>query len=214
MSVQRGKGMKIENFVIGIIGTNCYLLQNEETKECILVDPASCPSKLLNHIREEGLTLAAILLTHGHFDHIMGIDGFLKEFQVPVYAHEAEKRLLEDAGLNSSSVYGPGYTFTGAVYVKDGQRLQAAGLEMEVLYTPGHTIGGCCYYFADENALFCGDTLFHSSVGRSDLPTGDGGQLIRSIKEKLMCLPDDTRVFPGHMDATTIAYEKAHNPFL
>lgn len=206
--------MKIEKFVIGIIGTNCYLVQNEETKECILIDPATCKQKIVDHIREQGLSLKAILLTHGHFDHIMGIDGFLEAFPVPVYAHEKERELLEDASLNSSSTYGPGYTFSGAVYVKDQERLTLAGMEIEVIYTPGHTIGGCCYYLPKEGVLFSGDTLFCASVGRSDFPTGSAGQLIRSIKEKLMCLPEDTKVYPGHMDETTIAFEKANNPFL
>lgn len=206
--------MKIENFVIGIIGTNCYLVHDETSKECFLVDPAACPAKLMNHMKDQGLKLAAILLTHGHFDHIMGIDGFLSEFQVPVYAHEAEKELLEDAALNASLTYGPGYTFSDAVYVQDGERLRAAGIDIEVLYTPGHTAGGCCYYLPRESVLFSGDTLFHGSVGRTDLPTGNSGQLISSIKDKLMVLPGETAVYPGHMDATTIASEKMSNPFL
>lgn len=206
--------MKIENFVIGMIGTNCYIVQNEETKECILIDPAVCQDKLVKHMKDAGLKLTAILLTHGHFDHIMGIDGFLEEFLVPVYAHEEERALLNDAALNSSSVYGAGYTFAGATYVKDGDKLHLAGMEIEVIYTPGHTIGGCCYYIPEQGVLFSGDTLFCASVGRSDFPTGSAGQLIRSIQEKLMCLPEDTKVYPGHMDETTIGFEKLNNPFL
>ena len=206
--------MKIEKFVIGIIGTNCYLVQNEETKECFLVDPAICPAELVSHIKSQGLALKAILLTHGHFDHIMGIDGFLKEFQVPVYAHEEEKLLLNDPAMNSSVNYGPGYTFSRAEYLEDGQKLTVAGMEIEVLYTPGHTIGGCCYYIPDEGVLFSGDTLFWTSIGRDDLPTGSCSQLIRSIQEKLMCLPDKTQVYPGHMQETSIGFEKIHNPFI
>lgn len=206
--------MKIERFVIGIIGTNCYVVQNEETKECILIDPAACPAELVSHIKNKGLKLTAILLTHGHFDHIMGIDGFLKEFPVPVYAHEEEKALLHDASLNSSSIYGAGYTFTGATYIKDGEQLHLAGMEIEVIYTPGHTIGGCCYYISSEGVLFSGDTLFYTSVGRTDFPTGNAGQLIRSIQKHLMCLPEGTKVYPGHMDETTIGFEKVNNPFL
>lgn len=206
--------MKIEKFVIGIIGTNCYLVQNEDTKECILIDPAVLRAEIVSHIKNQGLKLTAILLTHGHFDHIMGVDGFLKEFQVPVYAHEKEEALLSDASLNSSSTYGRAYTFSDAVYVKDKEKLNAAGFDIEVIYTPGHTIGGCCYYIPAEGVLFSGDTLFCSSIGRSDFPTGSAGQLIRSIQERLMCLPDETKVYPGHMDETTIAFEKKNNPFL
>lgn len=206
--------MKIEKFVIGIIGTNCYLVQNENTKECILIDPAVCKESLVRHIKEQGLKLQAILLTHGHFDHIMGIDGFQKEFPVPVYAHEEEKALLNDASLNSSSTYGAGYTFSGAEYVADKEVLKLAGMDIEVIYTPGHTVGGCCYYIPTEGVLFSGDTLFCASIGRTDFPTGSSSQLIQSIKEKLMCLPEETKVYPGHMDETTIAFEKRNNPFL
>lgn len=206
--------MKINRFVIGPVGTNCYIVRNEESGECFLVDPADCPPELLRFIREEKLAVKAVLLTHGHFDHIMGLDGLLSEYPVPVYAHEDEKPILENADLNaSSSMYGRGYTFSGAEYVSDGSRLEIAGMTAEVIATPGHTAGGCCYYFRKEKVLFSGDTLFCASVGRTDLPTGNGSRLIRSIREKLFILPDETRVFPGHMDETTIGYEKKYNPF-
>lgn len=207
--------MKIGNVVLGPVGTNCYIVSNEETKECFVVDPAACPPGFVDHIRNAGLNVKAVLLTHGHFDHIMGLDGFLREFPVPVYAHEAEKELLEDAQLNSSAFMGgQSYTFSGAEYVKDGQELDIAGMKIRVIYTPGHTIGGCCYYIAKEAVLFSGDTLFHASVGRTDLPTGSMGQLVRSIKEKLLVLPDETEVYPGHMEETSIGYEKKYNPFV
>ena len=200
--------------MIGIISTNCYLVQNEESKECFLIDPASCPKEMPGHIKSAGLQLKAILLTHGHFDHIMGIDGFLEEFPVPVYAHKAEEELLNDVFLNASSTYGAGYTFSGAHYLEDGEKLTVAGMEIETIYTPGHTAGGCCYYIPSEGVLFSGDTLFHASIGRTDFPTGSSSQLVHSIQDKLMCLPGETKVYPGHMDETTIAFEQAHNPFL
>ena len=207
--------MKIGNVVLGPVGTNCYIVSNEETKECFGVDPAACPKGFVDHIRNTGLIVKAVLLTHGHFDHIMGLGGFLREFPVPVYAHEAEKELLEDAQLNSSAFMGgQSYTFSGAEYVKDGQELDIAGMKLRVIYTPGHTIGGCCYYIEKEAVLFSGDTLFHASVGRTDLPTGSMGQLVRSIKEKLLVLPDETEVYPGHMEETSIGYEKKYNPFV
>lgn len=206
--------MKIERFVIGPIGTNCYIVINEETKECFVADPAACPPELVSHIRSTGLKVQAVLLTHGHFDHIMGIDDFVREFPVPVYAHEAEKELLENAQLNSSAMYGMEYTYSGAEYLKDGQVLTIAGFEIHVIYTPGHTAGGCCYYIPAEHVLISGDTLFHASIGRTDLPTGSSSQLVRSVREKLMVLPEETKVYPGHMEETTIGYEKKYNPFV
>ena len=161
--------MKIQTFVTGIIGTNTYVLYDENTKEAVLVDPAACPKKLMNFIQEEGLDMKAVLLTHGHFDHIMGIQDFRKVYDVPVYAGEREAALLQDAHWNQSDIYTNGYTFSDAVYVKDGEMLHIAGFDIQVFFTPGHTPGGVCYYLADEGILFSGDTLFHHSVGRTDL---------------------------------------------
>ena len=206
--------MKVELFVTGIISTNCYLAVNEETKHAVVIDPASASPKILNHIREEGITVEAILLTHGHFDHIMGIDGFLKEFQVPVYVHESDLPMLEDPAWNQSAIYTAGYTFRGAQPVRDGQILSFAGYEFQVLHTPGHTPGGCCYYVASEKVLFSGDTLFQRSVGRTDFQVSSMSALIRGIREKLMTLPSDTHVYPGHMGETMIGYERDNNPFI
>lgn len=206
--------MKIEKFVIGIVSTNCYLVENEETKECFIVDPAACPTELVSHLKKQGLKPVGIILTHGHFDHILGIDGFLKEFPVPVYAHGEEENLLNDPSLNASAVYGAGYTFSDAQYLRDGQRIALAHLDIEVRHTPGHTPGGCCYYMPEEGVLFSGDTLFFGTVGRTDLPLGDSDLLMASIREKLMGLPEETKVYPGHSGETTIGYEKIHNSFL
>lgn len=207
--------MKIERFVLGPVGTNCYIVRNEETAECFLVDVAACPRELVSHIRNAGLTVKAVLLTHGHFDHIMGVSDFIREFPAPVYAYIDERELLENAQLNSSaSMLGQPYTFSGAQYVTDGERLEIAGLKIQVIHTPGHTAGGCCYYMEEENVLFSGDTLFLASVGRTDLPTGSMSTLVRSITERLLVLPESTKVYPGHMEETDIAYEKQYNPFL
>ena len=206
--------MKVEKFVIGMIQTNCYLVQNEESKECFLVDPAICPEELVSHIKSEGLELKAILLTHGHFDHIMGIDGFVDEFHVPVYVYEEDADAMTDPKLNQSSVYTGGYTYEGARSIREGQILKLAGYDFEVFHTPGHTKGGCCYYVRSEDVLFSGDTLFQNSIGRTDFPGGSMSDLVRAVKEKLMVLPDETLVYPGHMGETTIGHEKTHNPFL
>ena len=206
--------MRIECFVTGIISTNCYLAINEEAKRAVLIDPAACPKKMLDFIEKEGLAIEAILLTHGHFDHIMGIDGFLSHFDVPVYMHEADEPVINDPALNLSVSYTAGYTFGKSRYLRDHQTLELIGYKFEVIHTPGHTWGGCCYYIASEGVLFSGDTLFQCSVGRTDFETSSTSDLIYSIREKLMKLPDETHVYPGHMGETLIGYERIHNPFL
>lgn len=206
--------MRIKKFVIGMIGTNCYVVSNENTKECFIVDPAVSDKNVISYIETEGLSLKAILLTHGHFDHIMGIDGVREKFKVPVYASEKEQEILQDARLNLSAAYGGGYTFSDATYVRDGEELEIAGMKIKVIETPGHTAGGCCYYIAEEEVLFSGDSLFCASIGRTDFPTGSSSQLVRAVRDKLLVLPEDTMVYPGHMEETTIGYERKHNPFI
>ena len=185
--------MKIETFVTGIIGTNTYVAYNETTKEAVLVDPAACTKKLMHFIEEEG---------------------FCKVYDVPVYVGEKEAGLITDAHWNQSDIYTKGYTFSEAVYVQDGKILRLAGYDFQVFFTPGHTPGGVCYYVASEGILFSGDTLFHHSVGRTDFEGGSMSDLVRGIEDKLLPLPDETKVLPGHMDATTIGEEKKYNPFL
>lgn len=207
--------MKIKKFSVGILGTNCYLLINEETHETVIIDPGACPKKVLSFIEEGGLKPVAILLTHGHFDHIMGIDGFLEEFpSMPVYVHEDDKDVMNDARLNQSRTYTSGYTFADAVYIRDKEVLELAGYEIEVIHTPGHTMGCCCYYIASEKVLFSGDTLFQCSVGRTDFVNSSRDALERSVRERLFILPDETHVYPGHSGETIIGYEKTHNPYV
>ena len=144
----------------------------------------------------------------------MGIDGVREKFKVPVYASEKEQEILQDARLNLSAAYGGGYTFSDATYVRDGEKLEIAGMKIKVIETPGHTAGGCCYYIAEEEVLFSGDSLFCASIGRTDFPTGSSSQLVRAVRDKLIVLPEDTMVYPGHMEETTIGYERKHNPFI
>ena len=206
--------MKIEKFVLGIYGTNCYIIRNEDTQECFIIDPGEDSPEMVSHIRREGLQVRGILLTHGHFDHILGLDTLLQEFPVPVYAYKDEKQLLNDATLNMSVGVGRSYTFATVEEVVAGQVLSLVGLEIQVIHTPGHTLGSACYYVPKEEVLFSGDTLFRASVGRTDFPGGNSSQLVDSIEQKLFTLPDTTKVYPGHMDESTIAFEKIHNPFL
>ncbi len=206
--------MKIERFVLGSLGTNCFLIINEDTKELIIVDPAICPDYLLRHVESNGYQPKAILLTHGHFDHVMGIEGWVNKYQIPVYLHEEEKEILADPRLNLSYMFGRKYSYEHVECLRDGQKLETAGFHFQVIHTPGHTKGSCCYFEAAEEVLISGDTLFAKSVGRSDFPTGDGHALVRSIKERLFCLPDTVRVYPGHNELTNIGDEKMYNPFV
>ena len=207
--------MKIEVFVTGIISTNCYLVINEDTKEAVLIDPAGMTKKMMEYIKEEGITLKALLLTHAHFDHIMGIDKTIEEYgEMPVYIEETDLPLLNDAALNESKHYTKGYSYAGGDVIHGGDVLKVAGMEFEVIHTPGHTAGGVSYYVNDGHVLFSGDTLFRGSVGRYDFATSSKEGLFSSIKDKLFLLPDDTKVYPGHSHPTTIAYEKANNPFV
>ena len=206
--------MEIKRLIVGMVQTNCYIAVHPETKEAVIVDPGDEAARIEDALAQTGAKAKAILLTHGHFDHIMGIEDFLKAFDVPVYVGREEQPLLADDRLNASSMYGYHCAYTGAKALEDGQTVECAGTEIHVIHTPGHTVGGCCYYLPEEEALFCGDTLFCGSIGRTDLPTGSSRDLAHSIREKLMILPDETKLYPGHMDESTIGYEKEINPFI
>lgn len=205
--------LKINQYVVGPVQTNCYFAINEETKELLVIDPGESPKQLAEKIREEGCTPVAVLLTHGHFDHATGAEELAAEFGIPIYAYEGEKETLEDSNLNVSWMIGEQKVFHADVFVKDQQELDLAGFHIRVLFTPGHTRGGCCYYLPYEDVLFSGDTLFCCSVGRSDLPGGSTSELVRSVREKLLTLPERTTVYPGHNDVTTIENERMYNPY-
>jgi hydroxyacylglutathione hydrolase len=205
---------RIKTMVLGMVSTNCYLVYNDDTKEGVVVDPADNGAYILNKCSELGVTPVAVLLTHGHFDHATGAADLAKEFSIPVYAYETEKETLENEEMNLCHMTGEHHVFHADIYLKDEQELDLAGFHIRVLHTPGHTPGGCCYYFPYENVVFSGDTLFCTSVGRTDFPGGSMSDIIRSIKEKLMTLPDRTTVYPGHNDVTTIENERMYNPYL
>ena len=154
-----------------------------------------------------------MLITHGHFDHIMGANELREKAGVKIYASELEKDLLASSELNVSNQIGRNYTVEADVYLKDDEKVTINGIEIKMISTPGHTAGSCCYLIESEKLLIAGDTLFAGSCGRTDLPTGSGGMLDRSLKEKLMRLDDEIKVYPGHGESTTIGYERKHNPF-
>lgn len=207
--------MKIERLVLGDVRTNCYLLINEKTLETIIVDPADRADVIIRKAVDEGLNLKAVFLTHGHGDHILAVSDLKRDFGLKVYASEAEKELLLDPEQNlSRALFGVAVTVKPDVLLEDGQEFEEAGMRFQMLLTPGHTPGGCCYYQPEEKVLFSGDTLFSGSIGRTDFPGGNLSTLVRSVKEKLLVLPEDVKVYPGHEEMTSIGQEKKYNPYM
>ena len=205
----------IRSMVLGPVQTNVYFIINDDTKECVIADPADSPERIISYIEEKGLKPAAIILTHGHYDHIAGIDGLLDRWKLKIYASSGEKRLLKDTDLNHSVMsYGRALTVDADVFLGDGERFREAGIEFKCIHTPGHTEGSCCYLIDSMKALISGDTLFEGSIGRTDLPTGSVAQMRQTLREKIVTLPDDIEVYPGHGGMTSMADEKRWNPYL
>jgi hydroxyacylglutathione hydrolase len=209
--------MKIDRFVLGDFETNCYVVRADEpATDCLVIDPGFDVQQVVASLVEQELNPVATILTHGHADHIVGLDALRRQFPgTKVCIHRLDAGMLMDAAANLSTFVEKPYTAEPAdVLLEDGQTIEQAGLRLEVLHTPGHTPGGICLYAREEGVVFVGDTLFADSVGRTDFPGGDMGQLIRGIKNKLLILPDNTVIYPGHGMRSTIGREKRANPFL
>ena len=205
--------MKIIAMEVGVIGTNCYLVINEEQKKGVVIDPGGDADQILEKIKQKGITIEAIFLTHGHSDHIMAVDEVREITGAKVYISEADADMLTKASSNLSVYMGAGREFKAAdEFLIDGETITAAGLKFQVVATPGHTKGGICLLCGDT--VFCGDTIFSESIGRTDLPGGSYSQILHSIKTKIMVLPDEMKLLPGHGPATTIGWERRRNPFL
>ncbi len=206
--------MKVGQCRVGMVMTNCYGLLNTQTKEMILVDPGDSPEVIGRMVEELEGKPVAIFLTHGHYDHILALEAVKEKYQIPVYANKEEEELLGDVSLNLTGQVRRPMTVRPETLVSDLEKFTVAGFSVQAIHTPGHTKGSVCYYFPEESLLVSGDTLFHGSVGRTDLPTGSTAQMMESLKRLLETLPEETDVLPGHEAATTIGYEKRYNPFV
>ena len=208
------KNSELQTCVLGSVSTNCYLLKNKNTGDLLIVDPADHAQEIFSRIREMQAKPAAILLTHGHYDHILAVEDVKKEYQIPVYACEKEAGTLLYPSANLSGYGNRSCSLKADILLEDLQAFEAAGFSVQMLHTPGHTPGSCCYYLKDEGILFSGDTLFYGSVGRTDFPGGSTAQIVESLHRLTDSLPEETEVYPGHDISTTIGYEKRYNPFV
>lgn len=204
----------IKTFVEGPIDANNYLVIDEESKDAVLIDCSSSRAEFIQAIKGCGVNLKQILLTHGHFDHLLGVEGFKEALGVDAYISEDDMnqvKLMPDMLQMFLGMMGC-KTPNIAGFVKDGDVIKIGNTEIKAIATPGHTKGGLCYLVEDK--LFSGDTLFQNSCGRCDLPEGDFGTIVKSIKEKLFTLPENIEVYPGHGGKTTIAHEKKFNEII
>jgi hydroxyacylglutathione hydrolase len=209
--------MIIDTFIIGDFQTNCYCLrQAEDSHDCVVIDTGLDETELIEAIDEKRVQPLAMILTHGHIDHIAGLNIIREIFpDMKVYIHKLDSQMLVNPVGNLSLMTGnPFSTAPADCLVEEGDIIELAGIKLHVLHTPGHTPGGISLYCPEEDVVFSGDALFTDSIGRTDFPGGNMPNLIEGIKKKLLTLPDDTKVFPGHGPSTLIAREKNYNQYL
>ena len=205
--------LNMKVLVVGSLGVNCYTLHEEGHDEAVVIDPGGSEEAVWMHISAEGLTLKAILNTHAHADHIGAVDFLREKTGAKFYIHEADAPMLLDARKNLSAFMGmPIVTKPADVLLKGGEVLDICHMKFTVLHTPGHSPGGVCYLMEDR--VFSGDTLFAESVGRTDFPGSSAKDLMTSVREKLLVLPDEIKVYCGHGSETTIGHERKYNPYI
>ncbi len=193
---------------------NCFVFRRDGADRGLIVDPGDEPERILRAVDELGLGIDAILLTHTHFDHIGAVAPVAKTTGAPVYCPEIEVPVLANVMSFTPPPFGPFESYDADETVSGGERLELAGMEIDVIFTPGHSPGHVTYSVADEAALFSGDVLFQGSIGRTDLPGGDGPTLMESVRGLVEGFGEDTTVYPGHMGITTLGAERETNPFL
>jgi glyoxylase-like metal-dependent hydrolase (beta-lactamase superfamily II) len=207
--------MDVRTFTVGPVAQNCYVARRDGSRHGLIVDPGEEAGRILDAIEKLGIAIDAILITHCHFDHVGAVSPVANATGAPVYCPEIETPVLADImSYVPWPGFGPYESYDADETVSGGERLEIAGLDIDVLFTPGHSPGHVTYAIRDEGALFSGDVLFKGSVGRTDLPGGDWGTLLESIRGLVEAYPEETTVYPGHMGITTLGAERATNPFL
>ena len=207
--------MDVRTFTVGPVQENCHIARRDGAREAIVVDPGDEPERLLGAIAALELDVAAILLTHTHFDHVGAVAPVAEATGAEVWCPEIEVPVLADIMRYVPwDGFGPFESYEAEHLLRGGERLHLAGLEIDVLFTPGHSPGHVTYAIGSERAVFSGDVLFAGSIGRTDLPGGDHATLMRTLATLAETLPDETVVYPGHMQTTTIGHERRSNPFL
>ncbi|MYB23384.1 MAG: MBL fold metallo-hydrolase [Chloroflexi bacterium] len=205
--------IEVRGLIVGAFQENCWVIGNRRTREAICIDPGEQADDILHMASEMGVTIKMIANSHAHLDHVLGVRGVQSADNAAFLLHEADLDILQGAaasaanfGMQVEQPPDPDH------YIDDEQRVEVDGVQLHVIHTPGHTRGSVCFY--GHGVLFSGDTLFRNSIGRTDLPGGDYAQEMSSIVDKLLMLPDDTIVLPGHMDQTTLGAERTQNPFV
>jgi hydroxyacylglutathione hydrolase len=207
--------MDVRSFTVGPIAENCYIARRDGADRGLIVDPGDDAGSILEAVSALGMRIEAILVTHCHFDHIGAVSPVAAATGAPVYCPEIEVPVLADImSFVPWPGFGPYESYDADETVAGGERLDLAGLEIDVVFTPGHSPGHVTYAIPSEAALFSGDVLFRGSIGRTDLPGGDAPTLLESIRRLVDAYPEETTVYPGHMEITTLAAERATNPFL
>ena len=207
--------LDVQMLTVGPIAENCFVVRLDGSDRGLIVDPGDEPDRILTTVEQMGMTIEAILVTHCHFDHIGAVAPLATATGAPVYCPELERPVLADImSFVPFPGIGPFESYEADETVKGGETLELAGMTIDVIFTPGHSPGHVTYSIRDEEAMFSGDVLFQGSVGRVDLPGGDGPTLMRSIRQLLDSHSAETSVYPGHMGTTTLGAERATNPFL
>ena len=207
--------MILETFPVGPLQCNCTILGDEQTREAMVIDPGDNIPDILMRLARHGLTLKQIVVTHAHIDHVGGALQLKKATGAPILLNESDMPLLKMMDIQAGWLgVRPPEVAPPDTSAEEGMVVGIANHAAQIIHTPGHTPGSICLHFAPDNLLLAGDTLFAGSIGRTDLPGGDSKKILRSIHDRLLTLPDSTRVIPGHGPATTIAEERESNPFL